>query len=323
MDQTMMTKLGDLRFLGSGLQRPECVLTTASGDLFVTDPQGVAILSKNGAVRRVAARGTPDGFFPNGIAMLPGREVLIADLGPGGGVWLLKPDGTFTPWLMEVDGTRLPPTNFVGVDKAGRRWVTVSTRLFPRTLAAKPGWGDGFIVLQDERGIRIVADGIGYTNEAVVSPDGQFIYVNETYGRRLSRYAIRADNSLGAKEVVCSFGPGTFPDGLAHDADGNVWIVSVVSNRVIKVDTKSGKEELFFEDSDTAEIAALEAEHMQDGGDANKRHAAGAARTTKNLASIAFGGPGLRTIYCGSLEGTQVVCFDSPVAGTEPPHWHY
>ena len=319
----MMTKLGELRFLGSDLKRPECVLTTASGDLFVTDSNGAAIVSSNGAVRRIVARGAPEGFFPNGIALLPGRDVLIADLGPGGGVWLLKPDGTFTPWLMEVDGKKLPPTNFVGVDRQGRRWVTVSTWLFPRTLAAKPGWGDGFIVLQDERGTRIVAEGIGYTNEAVVSPDGQFIYVNETYGRCLSRYAIRPDNSLGPKEVVCAFGPGTFPDGLAHDAEGNVWIVSVVSNRVIKIYTKSGKSEIMFEDCDAAALAEVEAEFMKGDADAAKRHHVGAVRTTANLASIAFGGPGLRTLYCGNLDGTRLFCFDSPVAGAEPPHWHY
>jgi sugar lactone lactonase YvrE len=317
----MMTKLGDLRFLGNGLRRPECVLATASGDLFVTDSEGVAIVSGDGAVRRIAAHNRPEGFLPNGIALLPGRDVLIADLGPGGGVWHLKPSGAFTPWLMEVDGKQLPPTNFIGVDRHGRRWVTVSTWLFPRTLAAKPGWGDGFIVLDDGRGARIVAEGIGYTNEAVVSPDGQFLYVNETYGRRLSRFRIRPDNSLGTKEVVCAFGPGTFPDGLAHDAEGNVWIVSVVSNRVIKVDTNSGKADILFEDCDPTALAEVEAEFVKDGGNAEKRFAVGANATTSNLASIAFGGDGLRTIYCGSLGGTRLVCFPSPVAGAEPPHW--
>jgi sugar lactone lactonase YvrE len=319
----MMSKLGDLHFLGSRLRRPECVLATASGDLFVTDAHGVAIVSPDGAVRHVVARGAPKGFFPNGIALLPGREVLIADLGEGGGVWLLQPDGRLTPWLMEVDGKKLPPTNFIGVDRLGRRWVTVSTWLVPRSLAARPDWGDGFIVLRDERGTRIVAEGIGYTNEAVVSPDGRFLYVNETYGRRLSRYPIRADNSLGAKEVVSSFGPGTFPDGLAHDAEGNVWIVSVVSNRVIRVDTHSGKADTLFEDCDPAALAEVEAEYIKGGEDANKRHQVGATATTGNLASLAFGGPGLRTLYCGSLDGTRLFHFDCPVAGAELPHWQY
>ena len=40
----------------------------------------------------------------------------------------------------------------------------------------------------------------------------------------VSRFPLAADGDLGAKEVVCSFGHGQFPDGLAFDVDGNVWI---------------------------------------------------------------------------------------------------
>jgi sugar lactone lactonase YvrE len=49
--------------------------------------------------------------------------------------------------------------------------------------------------------------------------------------RRLSRFALQADGSLGAKEVVTEFGAGTFPDGLAFDEEGHAWVVSIVSNR--------------------------------------------------------------------------------------------
>ena len=100
-------------------------------------------------------------------------------------------------------------------------------------------------------------------------------------------------------------------------------IVSVVSNRVIKVDTRSGKAETLFEDCDPAELAEVEAEHMAGGGDAHKRHQVGARRTTGNLASLAFGGPDLLTLYCGSLDGTRLFCFAAPVAGAPPPHWQY
>jgi hypothetical protein len=43
----------------------------------------------------------------------------------------------------------------------------------------------------------------------------------------------------------------------------------------------------------------------------------------QNIASIAFGGAGLRTGYLGSLSGDTIVAFRSPVAGLPLPHWRY
>ena len=315
--------LADVSFIGTGLRRPECVLPTASGDLFVSDEAGATVIGHDGSTRRIVAKGGPAEFMSNGIALLADRSVLIANLGPAGGVWRLAPDGTLTPHLLEVDGVALPPTNFVGLDAQGRTWITVSTRKFPRTRAAKPGPGDGFVVLLDGGTARIVADGIGYTNEAIVDPRGAFLYVNETYGRCLSRYAIRANGDLGPKEVVCAFGSAVFPDGFAHDADGNVWIVSVVSNRVIHVDTRTGKATVILEDADPAELDALEAAYQAGAEQHGERAAAGARRTLGNVASIGFGGPDLRTVYLGSLNATRVALFRSPIAGARPVQWDY
>ncbi|MEJ1977561.1 MAG: SMP-30/gluconolactonase/LRE family protein [Acetobacteraceae bacterium] len=319
----MDIRLDSLTFLGDSLQRPECVLATASGDLFVSDHRGVAMIGRDGATRIIAAQDAPPGFMPNGMAVLPDRTFLVANLGPTGGVWRLSQSGALTPYLLEVDGVPLPPTNFVGIDGRGRTWITVSTRLLPRTLAAKPGWGDGFVIVADASGARIVADGIGYTNEAILDASGEWLYVNETYGRCLSRFRVRADSSLGPKEVVCAFGPAVFPDGLAHDAEGFVWIVSVVSNRVIRVNPATGTAETILEDADPAELAAMEQAYQAGTITADKRSDIGAGRLLANVASIAFGGPDLRTVYLGSLAGTRIASFRSPVAGLRPPHWEF
>jgi hypothetical protein len=39
------------------------------------------------------------------------------------------------------------------------------------------------------------------------------------------------------------------------------------------------------------------------------------------MASITFGGPDLRTVYLGSLLGTRIPFFRSPVAGLPMVHW--
>ncbi len=312
-----------LDWVGAGLRRPECVLATAAGDLYAADWRGgVAHLRAKGVPTLYAPRDRARSLRPNGIALRPNGNFLLAELGEDtGGVYELSRSGDVRPFLERVDGIDLPPTNFVHEDAAGRVWVTVSTRRKPRAAAYRADVADGFIVLSDARGARIVADGLGYTNEALPSPDGAWLYVNETFGRRLTRFGLERDGALGARETVCTFGHGTYPDGLAFDAEGGVWIVSVVSNRVIRV-APDGSQELVLEDADPAHVDWCEQAYLE--GRLGREHldrAAGGA--LRNISSLAFGGPDLRTAYLGCLLGERIAAFRSPIAGHPPAHWHW
>ncbi len=312
----------DIDFIGDGLERGECVLATRSGDLFLPDRRGgISIIRANGSTERILGKGAPEGFMPNGIALLPDRSVLMADLGPGGGVWHMAPDGKMTPRLLDLGGRKLEPTNFVGVDSKSRIWVTVSTRLVPREQSMKKGHADGYIILIDERGPRIVAEGIGFSNEAIVDPSGRWLYVNETIARCTSRFEIRADGTLGPREVFAQYGAGTFPDGFTFDSEGAVWIVSVVSNRVVRA-TQDGRQEIILEDANPETLKAAE-DAFQDGTYTRKHLDSGGKRRLGNLSSIAFGGPDLKTVYLASLFGTQVARFRSPIAGAKPVQWEF
>ncbi len=311
-----------LRSVGSGLVRPECVLATAAGDLFTADWRGgVAHIRPNGS-QALYAGSLPGGrpLRPNGIALRNSGTFLMADLGENqGGVFELGRDGTVRPFLQEVNGVELPPSNFVAIDRAGRVWVTVSTRLQPRTRAHRPDVADGFIVMVDARGARVVADGLGYTNEALVSPDGQWLYVNETFARRLTRFRITADGSPAGRETLTEFGKGTYPDGLAFDALGAVWVTSIVSNRVIRV-TPDGAQQVVLEDADAAHVDWCEQAYLS--GEMGRPHMdACGGRTLKNISSLAFGGPDLRTAFLGCLQGDSIRSFRSPVPGHPPVHW--
>ncbi len=313
-----------LKWEGNGLVRPECVLATAAGDLFAADWRGgVAHIRTDGSQTLYAGR-LPGGrpLRPNGIALRRSGAFLLADLGvTQGGVFELGRDGSVRPFIEEVDGVELPPSNFVAEDRLGHIWVTVSTRLRPRTQAHRADVADGFIVLVDERGARIVADGLGYTNEAVVSPDADWLYVNETFGRRLVRFPIVAGGALGARETVAVFGKGTFPDGLAFDATGGVWVTSFVSNRVIRVGP-DGAQQLVLEDADETHVEWCEQAFAA--GEMGRAHMdACGGRFLKNISSLAFGGADLRTAYLGCLKGDSIAVFRSPVAGHPPVHWRY
>ena len=313
-----------LRTIGTGLVRPECVLATAAGDLFAADWRGgVSRLRPDGS-QALYAGALPGGrpLRPNGIALRADGTFLLADLGETqGGVFELGRNGTVRPFLEAVDGVELPPSNFVAEDRLGRVWVTVSTRLHPRTRAHRPDIADGFIVLQDVRGARVVAENLGYTNEAVVSPDGAWLYVNETFGRRLTRFRIAPDGSLRDRETVTEFGKGTFPDGLAFDAEGGVWVTSIVSNRVIRI-ARDGSQQLILEDANETHVDWCEQAFLS--GEMGRAHMdACGGRYLKNISSLAFGGSDLRTAFLGSLKGEAIFMFRSPVAGYPPVHWHY
>lgn len=319
-----------ITWCGSGLVRPECVLATARGDLYTADWRGgVAHVRPDGtqalyAGALPAAAGRPT--RPNGIALRANGNFLFADLGDdAGGVFELTRNGDVKAFLTQVDGYDLPPSNFVVEDTLGRLWLTVSTRQQPRALAYNNKIADGFIVLVDAKGARIVADDIGYTNEALVSPDGHWLYVNETFHKRLSRYPLNADGSLGTKETVTTFGHGAFPDGLAFDTEGCVWVACVTSNLLLRV-LPDGSQQVVLDDGDPAYVAEIEHAHATrtlGRSQMDRKH----ATTLKNISSVAFGGPDLRTVYLGCLAGDSIASFRLPehvaFAGCAPVHWSY
>jgi hypothetical protein len=313
----------DLSFVGQDLARPECVVVTARGDVFVSDRRGgIARVHEGRPPELILGRGVQE-FLPNGFALLPDRSFMIANLGPSGGVWRMLPDGALAPELLEVDGITLPPTNFANAEHTAgtlRLWVSVSTRRVPREQAMRSDVADGYIVLKDGRGTRIVADGLGFTNENKLDPSGRWLYVNETMARKLSRFALKGDG-LGPRETVAEFTDGIFPDGFEFDAEGGIWIASVVSNRLLRI-APDGSETVILDDGDPDVIARVErnfAEHRLTRADID----AGRERVLGNLASVTFGGPDLKTVYLGSLFAEHLATFRSPIAGAAPPHWHY
>lgn len=300
----------------SGLHRPESVLAHSSGHLFVSDQRG--------GVLRIA----PDGrqhlsgeskLIPNGIAMERAGSFLVANLGVDGGVWRIQPDGAVSPWLTELDGHPLGRVNFVANDAQERIWICISATdggdRYPLDSAT------GTIILSDASGTRVVADGLHYTNECRPSPDGRFMYVNETFGRRLSRFRIQADGQLKDRETVAEFGEGDFPDGLALDVEGGVWVVCVGSNRLYRV-APDGRRHTVIDDADPDCASQLEAAFAA--GTLDRPQLSGArGRRLSNVTSIAFGGSDRRTAYLGCLAGDSLASFRSPVAGVMPVHWDW
>jgi len=318
-----MIDLSSLCPIGYGLQRPECVLAHVSGLLFVPDWSGnggVCVIDTRGVTHHISVK-KPYQLRPNGIALEANGSFLLAHLGDTeGGVFRLHADGSVQPVVRTADGAPLPPTNYVVHDKQGRLWITVSTRVQPRADDYRSSAASGFIALAEpgQSDARIVADGLGYTNECVVDLDKGHVFVNETFGRRLTRFTIDAGH-LHSSTVIARFGAGTYPDGLALDENGTLWITSVVSNRVLTV-SPNGEQSIIIEDSDPTHLERAEAAYQSN--TMGRQHLDQyKSKRLRNISNLAFGGPERRTAYIGSLLGEQINSFAAPVSGAALPHW--
>lgn len=302
--------------LGGALQRPECVIATRDGCVFASDWRGgIACIHPDRSQSILLAKGFP--LRPNGIALRENGRFLVAHLDEReGGVYELAGDGTLRPFLLEVGGRLLEPTNFVLID-SGVVWITVSTRHVPRHSSRRRDVADGYLVRVDDRGARIVADGLAFANECRIDAARRWLYVNETYGARVSRFPIGANGDLGQRETYVQFEPATFPDGLVFDTDAALWITSVFSNQLLRV-AADRSVQVVLEDSDPAFVARIVAD-VASGALARPVPIEMPWRRYGNLSSAAFGPGG--ALYLGCLLDHRIYRMEVDAKGVEPSHW--
>jgi sugar lactone lactonase YvrE len=119
-------------------------------------------------------------------------------VGPSGDVYV----GNFGFDLMTGEDPR--PTQLVHVDPAGRAEVVPGDLVFP--------------------------------NGSVITPDGSTLIVAETFGARLSAFAIAADGTLSGRRAWAEREPESFaPDGIALDAEECVWAADGLGNRAVRI----------------------------------------------------------------------------------------
>jgi sugar lactone lactonase YvrE len=300
--------------IGSGLQRPECVLATRDGSLFVSERgRGVRWIAPDGT-QRIAGPAN-DAFVPNGIALRPDGRLVIANIGDGGGLWLLEDGGSLRSLVPELEGM---PVNFVTTGPDGRLWVSVSTRHTPRHLAYRKDVADGFVAVVEPT-FRIVADGLAYANEFRITADG-WLYVSETMGFRITRRRL-SHGIAGAAETVATLPAGWFADGIAFDVEGGLWLACIVANALLRF-TPDGASSIIMADIDeswVAEVAAAFSNNIM-----SRRHFDSSPGTRlRNITSIAFGGADFTTLHLGSLADDAIVTFEAGVAGVPLPHWDF
>jgi gluconolactonase len=309
--------IDQLGWTGNDLQRPESVVAEPDGTLWTSDGRGgVTRIYPDGGQTLLAGWGGE----PNGLAIDPDGNLVTANIALGR-VQQMTRDGRAATLLEEVDGQRTHQCQLRFYDRQGRLWVTCLTRedhWWPAVAHARP---DGFIVLVDDRGARIVADGIYATNEARLDAEERYLYVAETMKARILRFPVRADGSLGEREVFGpdGLGPGGFVDGFTFDAEGSLWVTTVVRNG-LGVLTRDGDWHVVVEDP-REDVLATFVDKLTAGTATPEDMLAAAGPRLQFPTSLCFAGPDLRTVYVGSLAMSRLPTFRSPVPGLPMRHW--
>ena len=332
-----------IAYIGRELQRPECILAERDGSLWAADARGgVTHIGADGSQRFIGqqaderfgsgtvADGTQafearltQGTLPNGLAFAANGDILISNFGTDL-LELMSRDGRTRTLHDRIDGQPIGKVNFVLRDSKDRIWLTVSTRMNPWTTAAASRVRDGFIAVVDDKGIRVVADGFYFTNEIRLDAREEWLYIVETTGPCISRMRLDESASGGValrdREVYGPAHLGGYPDGIAFDAYGNLWCTLVMVDQLIAI-TPQGDKRMLLDDGDP-EASRVLLEKMDAGtvtaADMQRAHGSIAPW----MASITFGGSDLRTAYLGSLLGTRIPFFRSPVAGLPMVHWN-
>ena len=261
----------DISYIGADLQRPECILAERDGVLWSAAARGgVVRIAPDGTQQLITSSeaamfsGADDeetryteGTLPNGLAFADNGDFLIANFGTDR-LERMTRDGQTQKLYDTIDGALMGKVNFVLRDSKNRLWLTISTRTKNWMRAFTPDVDDGYVALVDRGAVRIVADGLAFTNEIRLDAKEEFLYVVETTGKCVSRLRVGPDGDLTGREI---FGPsnlGTgFPDGIAFDSFGNLWGTLIMSDQLFVL-TPQGDCRILLDDGIPEATNALE-----------------------------------------------------------------
>jgi gluconolactonase len=300
-----------LRRWGTDLARPENVLAFRDGTVFASSNRGH--VTRIGPDGRQWLIGDLPGKQPTTMA-LESEEALLVNNTADGCLYRLFLDGRHELVLDTIEGEPIGSANYVFRDSRNRIWIAVGARRRPphKTLRVLP---DGYIAILEQGRARVVGDGICWPNEVRLDAEEEHAYVSETFGGRVLRYDVAEDGTLSNKTVFGpdSLGFAALPDGIALDADGNVW-VAIVSRNGLMVITADGDAHVVFEEPVEDALEQL-APAYASGEIPPALMVACAGSKLRLLTSVGFGGLDLQTVFMGSLGMSELVSFDSPVPG--------
>jgi len=323
----------DIGYIGKDLQRPECLLAESDGVIWAADARGgVVRIDPDGSQKVITQSYTrsfeqfsdsvsrfTEGTLPNGLAFAANGDILISNFGTDC-LEIMTRTGETSILLNSIEGEPIGKVNFVLRDSKDRIWLTISTKLKNWMSAISPKIIDGYIALYDQGRIRIVAEGFHFTNEIRLDEKEEWLYIAETCARHVTRMRVQPDGSLTDREIYGPSDTGALIDGIAFDSYGNLWGTHVMTDRIFAI-TPDGRLRVILEDDNRKASKALMDAFEEDKVTPEQMLRCG-GEIAPWFASVTFGGKDLKTVYIGSLRGSRIPYFLSPVAGLPMVHWN-
>lgn len=206
----------------SGLDHPECCAFDRDGNLWAGGEAGqIYRIDPAGKVETI----TNVGGFCCGLAFSPdGRELFVCVSGVG--IVCVAPSGEHRVFATHASDHKIIAPNFGVFDRGGRFYVTDSGNWMKR---------NGYLLRfePDGRG-DVLAGPFGYANGLALTADERGLYMVESDSDSVLRFEIDSHGTLSGP-VVVGEAVGRLPDGLALDADGNLYVCCYASDEIWRI----------------------------------------------------------------------------------------
>lgn len=194
------------------------------GLLYVSDMHGDAVLSvtEDGQACTVV-----EVDRPSGLGWLPDGSLLIAAMAQRA---VLRFDGSELTVHADLSSWAPFDINDMCVDRHGHAFVGQFG--YDMWNGARPAAAP-LLRVDPDGSVHEAADALRMANGMVVTSDDSTLLVAESVGKSITAFDLAADGSLSNRRVWAEL--PDYPDGIAIDAAGEVWVACPVSDKFIRV----------------------------------------------------------------------------------------
>ena len=193
------------------------------GQLWFSDVFGGLVYSWDPETRDLAEQAVVPGR-PSGLGWTPDGELMVVSTTDR---TLRRADGTVVADLNPFSDSKI---NDMVVDADGTAYIGNDGFDLEARAPEQPAQ---ILRVSPDGEVSVAADGLRFANGMVITPQRRLL-VAETWGRRLSSFAVGDDGSLGDRRVFAELDAGS-PDGICLSSDGRVWTADPIGRRVLLV----------------------------------------------------------------------------------------